>query len=299
MGCGEPPPPPPDPWQGDPAAHLDRVFAMVDPARKRALAQWPKDRGGFVDASATQIALTHRLADRLQAGQVEAAFDDFEHLRGHFDGGRRHDGSAAPLSVLRSALLDAALQAASDRVDGDRPDRDGAKQALQVAGRLTQDNDAPRLQRTQRWVESETLVALDAKGAARLAPHEGPRVVAFLDAFELGEAKVASTLERWANHKTVRVSLVAIRSDHVRVGIRRVPASRADARRAVAQSAEAIGATFEATASKRRWARILGLGHGACAVLVLAADGRIVARLRGRGLGLQRVEGAVQRVATR
>lgn len=293
----EQPAPQPDRWSGDPDADLEATWKQDDPLE--VLASWPVEREGYRKAEATQIALTERVAGSIEHEAVFEAYDDVELLRTRFGAGRRRDGRILSISAMRAGLLDAVIDTAHTLVAGDRPDRDKALEAIRIAVQIRSDDDGPRLERTLRWIEADTLDELTPETPLSLSPHDGPCVVALMDHFTLGEANIRAVLQRWAKHPRLRVSFVPLWRGTVRMGIRRVPATRREERAIVRASAKEFGLHYEKGAAKTDWSDVLGLGRTSSALLVLNREGTIVGRLRGTFFNPQRVEGSVQRVTTR
>ena len=297
--CADDTAPVPDRWSGDPDADLAAVLAQK--RIQKDAAAWPVNRDAYRKAPATQIVLTESLLELLSDDKpdVLTAFRHYELLRVRFAGGMNRDREPVAIDVLRSALVESSIDVARSRMSGDRPDQDVALEVLGVARQLHGDDDEPRVRSARRWIESEDLAGLLGEGDWALAEHDGPRVLVFTDHFTLGETPVQSVLERWGKQPRLRVSLVPVWRSNVRIGIRRVPATRKEERAALRGAAKQLGLHYEKGMERQGFGSSLDLGRTASAVVVLNREGAIAGRMAGTFPSLQRLEGMVQRVLRR
>ena len=152
----------------------------------------------------------------------------------------------------------------------------------------------------RRYLQLETLAHTNAK----FAPHEGPRIVAFVDDFALGEAVLESMLRRWQREhgpRGLRVSVVPLVGRGIRSGMRRLPAESEEAEvAAIHARARALGLTARPPLSRRwEWLWAHGARVHANFLFFADADGRIVARLSGLILDPTAFEETVQRLVSR
>jgi hypothetical protein len=256
-------------------------------------------------ADESRAAVSARLRERLDADDLDAAHAALLVLRRDHEGrGELPDGRVLAPEALTGAVFDQAIALARRDVSGPRADVERAARRLRVAESLAPDLDeteAPlALAAARRWVALDTLARL----ATPLAPHPGPRVVVAADDFDLGEPSLARPLARWAKEGAaagLRVGVLPLLRGYVRVGTRRTRAQDVDEeRRAVAaRLADTLVVLEPEPADATAAAADLGLLGRDVAVLVADREGRIVARLAGRGLDLDALEGAVQRVGSR
>jgi hypothetical protein len=210
---------------------------------------------------------------RLEAQDPEGARAMLFRLRGK--------ATEDDLRPAEGAVFEASLAAARRRVEGPRPDLDGALRALSSASglaRTTEDATAEE--------DARAYVSLSADPAAWRSRLEGLRfpqgaqVVVVSDHFSLGEDVLASVLGRWAER--VPVSLVGRLTGEVREGVRREKAGPMGEQRRFTKRAEEIGATLVgAIPAGGLEERALGLRGPGAWVFVVDADSRLVARVFG------------------
>ncbi len=268
----------------------------------RRLAKYPAHKPKFERAPETQVVLTWRMQGLLRNGKAIEAYASYMLLWLHFKGeGRTRRGRVLKADILREGFVDAAVRIARTAIEGPAPDRAQALAAAGAAG-LALSDESEELQAgiaaARRWVK---LRQLDT-ALVPLANHEGPRVVALVDDFALGEAILPSVLGRWQRDLSpmgLRVSVVPFLTGTVRVGIRRLRAqdaraeldsirNRLIARRVMVEKAAATDLHDK-----------LGLEAGRCALFVIDRKGKIVARISGPTLDPRQLETVVQKVASR
>jgi hypothetical protein len=261
-----------------------------------------EEGGAGGDDASTHERVSACLRTALDDGHLTLAARLVDVLVRTFDGrlrlaSGRVVGSA---ETTRGALVDAAIDVVDARLRGDDVfgAREAARLAAAEAARIQDEALRRRAAGTVAWVDLDA--AADCPGP--LPPHAGPRVVAYVDDFLLGEATLPSVLARWAREGEdgrLQVLVVPVRRGLVREGVRVREATEAEEAAAIRRRLEGTGivqgpAVAAATAAER-----LGLDAEAGAILVVSRDGRVVARRRGRVLDPRDLEGAVQRVAGR
>lgn len=291
---------------GDPVAALAWVTEAGRTASQaeldRRLSLWPLDDDAFAGTEETQTVLTWRLQRALAADRIKDARDQYQMLRRDFGGeGRTRLGRRMTSYMLRVGLAAACSKAARAAIEGGRPDPDRAAFALDLARRYLPENeeeDAALLAGLERWVALDRLEGLGLV----LPAHAGPRVVAIVDTFALGEAVLPSVLGRWQRQhrdKGLQVTLVPVRTGQVRVGLRRVPVERPAEEQAVFRAAAKAGKLTIAPATDPALARSFGRDQGHCLLVLADRRGRIVARLSGHTLDPLSLEALLQRVVSR
>lgn len=233
-------------------------------------------------------ALSTRLRERLAAGDLVAAEAALEGLIRAYDGeGELPDGRTLSPEAMSGAVFDVAVERARQAVEGPGPDRAAAERALAVAKRrLPEEPDAVTSRAlAERWVNLRALGDLTTP----LAAHDGPRVVAVADDYDLAEMLFVRALRRWSAEggpDGLRVAVVPLLTGWVRVGIRRTKAKdRAEERRSVAARLTDTGVALEPEpADAGAAAADFGLPERTSAVLVFDRAGHLVGRLSGRNL---------------
>lgn len=258
-----------------------------------ALLAWPVT-SAEADPDTARIVLTWRLQRRAAAGDVEAARDDLETLRTHFDGvGRTPEGRRLDEDLLAEGLAEAALDAARARIEGGDPDPAGAAAALDLASALDEGELEERIEALRRWCLATNVAGL---GLALPAPTPaGPRAVLLVDTFAVqAGSPLAPQWARWrARSPDASLEVVPLARGFTMQGVRRVPGATREAEiDALRAALDASASTFHDALDGASFARHLGLPATTSMCLLLAADGSIVARLAGAQLDLQRVEGA-------
>lgn len=303
-GCGEDEPPAPtSEVPATPAAALAWVRAAEgreDAAElDRRLAMYPVDKTPFRTAPESQIVLTWRMQRALSDRRIADAFAAQQLLVSRFSGiGVSPRGRELASGVVRAGFQSAALRAAWEQIEGPAPDRSAALAALDLASIVQPTSDDEVVTRVERYVRLSQIDGV----AADLSAHDGPRVVALVDDFALGETILPQVLGRWQRDlgsMGLRVSVVPLLTGHVRVGIRRLRAQDAQAELdSIRNRVIAYQIHVEAPASEGVRGAI-GLEDGACALFVADRKGRIVARLSGPTIDPRPLETVVQRVASR
>jgi hypothetical protein len=123
-----------------------------------------------------------------------------------------------------------------------------------------------------------------------------PRIVVVADPFEMGEPVLPSVMRRWG--RSLPTVLAGRPTGEVRVGIRRVEATPAQERAAMARAAEAAGARFVGVLEPGACAA-LGLPDAGAVVIVVGGDGRVAGRVTGRSLDPRSLDDLVARLAGR
>ncbi len=301
--------PPPDELPGDPEEALAWVRAAEDDDAelRRRLGLWRFD-GDFESMPETQQAVTWRLQLALRAGDVEAAAEDVELLEEHFDGQGEHpEGREFTSDAIRLGVFEEALNEARRRSEGPKPDARAARSALDVARAQLHDGDVEDLARLagiSAWVRSGRGVKLLTRlgSDAPISPKVDATLVLIVDDFSLGEGMLTEVLKQWtrdhAERRFDRV-LVPLLRGQVRMGLRLVPVEdEAEELASFATRAKDIGLAQE-TPIPATALRKLGLDVGDAAILLLDRQGRIAARLSGRGLDLRTLEPVLQKLLTR
>lgn len=286
----------------DPETALAALRALEDETEIDAqLEAWPAEHPQYVGTAANRVALTWRLGRRLQRDKLEEAVADLDALEVQFEGsGRTPAGVTLASDALRDGLARAAFELARRRRDGSEPHVEAASQALAIGlARQTTQGDPLLAATSKRWVEATTAAELwEGPPPFRIGPR--PQVVVVADAFGLAQESFAGQLTRWVEEGAVRdvvVAVLPVDRPYIVVGTRRVPAADpVAARRAFVGRAQALGLRVFEAENAGDPAMQLGLADAQAAVLLLDASGRIVARLQGKGLDLQRVEGAWQKL---
>lgn len=301
--------PPQDELPGDPEQALAWVREAEDDDAelRRRLGLWRYD-GDFESLPETQIATTWRLQLALRAGDVEAAAQDVELLREHFDGqGEYPEGREFTSDAVRLGVFEEALNEARRRSEGHKPDAQAARSALEVAtARLHEGDveDLARLAGISAWVGSGRGAELLARlgSDAPISPKVDATLVLIVDDFSLGEGMLTEVLKQWArDHAERRFDrmLVPLLRGQVRMGLRLVPVE--DEAQELASFAKRAGDIGLARAKPipATELRKLGLDVGDAAILLLDRQGRIAARLSGRGPDLRTLEPVLQKLLTR
>ena len=273
---------------------LEALAALEDSAAlDAALVAWPVTSDG-VDPDTARTVLTWRLQRRAAAGEVEAAHDDLETLRAHFDGvGRTPEGRRLPEDLLAEGLAEAALDAARARIEGGDPDPAGAAAALDLASQLDEGELEDRIEAQRRWCQAGSAAEL---GLQLPAPTPAaPRAVLLVDTFAVqAGSPLAPQWARWrARSPDASLDVVPLARGFTMQGVRRAPgATREQEVDAIRGALDGSASTFHDAIDGATFARHMGLPATSSMCLLLAADGSIVARLAGAQLDLQRVEGA-------
>ena len=298
--CGRDVPPPP--------AATDEVaeaLAWLEGEREGAeVVRWSShpalDALLAMDEEALQERVTRCLRAGLEQGDLPTVRASLAALRRHFGGEGRAGGRLLSAVAVHDAVRVGALDEARRRMEVPAPDEAGAEAWLALAIGL-EGGRAPEARQAgvARWVRLRTAedLTLDRAGP------EGGRVLVWADDMLLGEARLLGTLARWAAKGAevgLRVELVPIRRGSRRVGIRRHAAAPAEERASLAERLAGTGILLAPAFVESAWAeRQLGLGGEEGAIVVLARDGRIVARRAGRLDDLTSLEGWVEKAASR
>ncbi len=285
----------------DAAPDLDALQAMTDDAAlDAALERWPVD-DARVDRESARTITTWRLRRRAGAKRIEDALADFERLRQRHGGiGRTPEGRTLDAALLAAGLAEAALDAALARIEGSDPDPVGASRAIAIAESLDEGELSSRIAATRRWCEATSLDDLGLSLPA--PPGAGARAVLLVDGFAVGaEAVLPSQWARWREEaKEASLEVVPLLRGFVMAGIRRVPnASAEDETAALRAALTASSSTFHPGIDGRAFDERLGLAASASVALIVDREGRLVARLAGPHLDLQRIEGAWRRIRAR
>ncbi|MDJ0974500.1 MAG: hypothetical protein QNJ98_08590 [Planctomycetota bacterium] len=303
-GCGEddPAPAPMSEVPATPKAALAWVReaeGLDDPTElDRRLAQYPAKKPAFQAAPETQIVLTWRMQRAIGAGRIEDAYEAHGWLVTSFEGvGRTPRGRELEASVVHEGLRDAGHRAARERLEGPNPDREGAERALELAsGKEGVGRDGAG--EAWSWVNLKQIGRIPG----RLMFHKGPRVVALVDDFALGEAILPQVLGRWQRDlgpMGLRVSVVPLLTGKIRVGLRRL---RAQDEKAEVDSIRNRLIAYKVIVEQPAPADVrshIGLEAGKCALFVADRKGQIVARMTGPTIDPRTLETVVQRVASR
>jgi hypothetical protein len=260
----------------DPRSPEDRLavarFWMEQgrPDLARPLAEAAARSEGPTGLDAGRIALRLRLEAHDPEGAREA-----------LDGLRRRS-APQDVAVAEGAVLESALTAARRRVEGPRPDLEGALRALATATGLARTpEDATAEEDARAYVTLASDPTAWRTRLPRLAFPDGRQVVVLSDDFSLGEDVLASVLRRWAG-SGVRVSLVGRLTGEVREGIRREKAGTMGEQRRFTRRAEELGATLVGVVpAGGEEERALGLRGPGAWVFVVDDASRLVARVSG------------------
>lgn len=284
-------------------AWVRQAEELGDPAElTRRLRQYPNTKPKFERAQETQVVLTWRMQRALEAGEAMTGYVSFTSLWRHFKGeGRTPRGRVLKADILREGFVDAAVRIARTAIEGPTPDRAQAVAAAGTAGMALEDAAGEAeagITAARRWID---LRELD-EPLVSLASHDGPRIVALVDDFALGEAILPSVLGRWQRDlgpMGLRVSVVPFLTGTVRVGIRRLQAQDAKAEvDSIRNRLIARKVKVEQPAADDLHAQ-LGLEAGRCALFVIDRKGKILARISGPTIDPRKLETVVQRVASR
>jgi hypothetical protein len=261
---------------------------------------------GRADTDLTGLSrgtLSARVTAALDRGDfpgAEAALDAL--IRDHGGAGELPDGRTLSPEAMVGAVFESAVERARRQVDGPAPDRGEAERALAVAERRMPGDEtaAASLALARAWVGLRSLDDVRTP----LAQHDGPRVLAVADDFDLGEMLYVRSLRRWSEEggpEGLRVAVVPMLRGWVRVGIRRTRAKDKDEeRRAVAARLAGSGVVLEPEPPDAdAFAKTLGLSGQDAAVLVFDRAGRLVARLSGRNFDPAVLDTVVQKVTSR
>lgn len=303
-GCGEErvsPVPVPDPvgealaWlEGDKGCG-ETARMLEDPALADLLA---------MDEEAVQERLTLCLRQALQQADLEGMQVGFSGLVQHFEGRGREGRRILSAEAVEAAVLEGALEVARRAMEVEPADRDRAEAALATAADLSEGGssegpDASRRRGVERWVGLRRVDDADLG----LADHEGGRVVVWADDVLLGEPSRMGILARWAQDGAaggLRVGVVANVSGRVRIGRRDRDAPPAQQLASIHDRLRGTRVALEPKPVTPSWTlEHLGLESHEGAILVVARDGRIVARRAGTLNDLRSLESWVQKVASR
>jgi hypothetical protein len=270
--------------------------------RAEAIEEVARD-GGRGRGEARQAVLTAWLTLEIDGGRVEEAEKAYRALVEEYDGvGRDAGRGTLPRDALAGGLYESAVEQARRRIEGSNPDLVSARSALGVADALAKEAEEPDLAqlgtRGRAWVERTTLADL----VGRVETHDGPRVVALLDDFLLGDTVIASVLERWSKEGAdsgLRVGVLPILRGHVREGIRRVRVDTARERAHIAARFGKNAVHLEPGVFTDAEAAAWGVPSGEGAVLLTDRTGRVVARVCSRNPDPRALDEAVQRVLGR
>lgn len=296
---------------------------------RERLAAWPIESEAFRRAEETRVALTWRIRQALQTGDVEEAVRQNALLRQDFEGrGESPEGRVLTPRMLRLGIFEEALLQGRRRMEGTRPRPAAAKAALDLAEGLLADGDEvdrARLTKLRCLVETDDAqsVLAHARVELRAAPRgpgkSPPWIVAFADDFALGEVLFTEVLGRWqreGEEAGLRIEIVPVLRGHVRVGIRRMPADSVEEELASMRARiDAAGLFLAGSTPQSRLADLsathgqpgvgrealeaLGLDPQELLVLLIDARGRIVARLAGKQPELRDLDPVLQRLISR
>lgn len=299
VGCGE--------RKAPPAARPSEASAIADVTKAREAAEAGDDvevvrrleAAEEADGEPGQTATTWRLSLALEAGDLAAARVRLQRLLDRHGGvGRDDRGRTFQATTLAAAFVETAVERARRAMEGSKPDPARARSSLEAALWAIGKSDPEEADLGRSVRRATTYLGLSD---APFDPHarapaveagEGARVLVISDEFSLGDDILSSVLRRWT--KTTPVGVVGLRTGRVRAGIRRAEVSPEEEDAAIAKAVENIGAKRAGLISRgSEEAEALGLDDADTFVFVIGADGRIAARLSGRGIDPRELDAVV------
>ena len=299
-GCGEDVPTAPD---------IDALVArLLDEERRgnasgldRAILDWqaqPADRRAHPRAGRVRSAILRRNVAIGSLPEIQAAWDAVQTA----DDGRmwapnEHEVEAGIAALwLRDEIL---AQLEADHEAGSV----GADDArLAFAARVDErvhEEEREAFTSTERWLGFHDV---DSLPLATPVP-QGARVLVMADAFALQEELLYRVLARWRDtygDEELDIQVMYVDRGHVRRGLRRVPWPDADQRaEAVRAHCDAHGFDLVLVEGREDVIAMFGLTDALNGMMLIDADGRIVARQRARLLSPGALEPALVRMMTR